>query len=573
MLRLPFVPSLSTPAFRTAAAAWLLLAGCSVNRLVPADSTDGGTDAAGCYRDEECDDGISCTQDYCQVLDGVGSCRHEPDHGWCEANGRPAAPPDGVHEACVVRRCAPDSPVSGLDGCIWDAAPREGADCNDGTYCNGPDTCQDGACVPKEADANPCASSLTCDPGLDTCVGCTDDSQCAAPKAYCDPDRVLCVECLTDAHCDDGNPCTTESCDANGDCERSFVPSGGACGGGNVCDGSGNCVQCVDDTQCSGATPRCNTASNTCVQCLARNDCRDGNTCTNDRCMGNTCSNPFVASGGACGGGNVCDGSGNCVQCVDDTQCSGATPRCNTASNTCVQCTANAHCNDANPCTNDQCMGNTCRNTNRSAGSACGGGNVCDGSGTCVQCVDDTQCSGATPRCDTTSNTCVQCLLASDCPSDGNSCTNERCSGSHMCIYPNRPLASPCTGESGVCDGSGNCVQCVDDTQCSGATPRCNTASNTCVQCTANAHCDDANPCTNDQCMGNTCSNPFVASGSACGGGNVCDGSGNCVQCVDDTQCSGATPYCDTTSNTCVQCLNDTQCFPGQMCKSDNTCD
>src|SRR5262249_27717760 len=32
------------------------------------------------------------------------------------------------------------------------------------------------------------------------------------------------------------------------------------------------------------------------------------------------------------------------------------------------------------------------------------------------------------------------------------------------------------------------------------------------------------------------------------------------VQCVDDTTCSGGTPYCDTSLDRCVACLTDANC-------------
>ncbi len=70
------------------------------------------------------------------------------------------------------------------------------------------------------------------------------------------------------------------------------------------------------------------------------------------------------------------------------------------------------------------------------------------------------------------------------------------------------------------------CVQCVQDSECSGSTPACNTATNTCVQCNA----------------------------------------------AVTTQCTGTTTVCDTPTNTCVQCIADAQCTGGQTCRVNNMC-
>ncbi len=415
------LPCLRRPLVALSTLLWSFAA-CSADRLAVPRDGDGGRQEAGtnsCARDPECDDGIPCTLDLCEVLDGVGRCRHEPDHDWCEVNGRPARLPEGQDADCIVRRCDPSRAEGEPSGCTWDAALREGQACNNGVYCDGNDTCQSGQCKPLDAEADPCPASLSCDPVRDSCVGCTSDAQCAGTgRPFC-RDGEVCVECLNDSDCDDTNPCTADTCSESGDCEHTDIAAGTACPGGNVCDGGGSCVQCISDAQCSGSTPRCNTASNTCVRCLANSDCDDTNPCTNDRCgTDNTCSNPPVAAGATCPGGNVCDGSGNCVECISDAQCSGSTPRCNPASNTCVRCLANSDCDDTNPCTNDRCgTDNTCTNPPLASGTTCPGGNVCDSSGRCVECVSNAQCSGSsTPLCHPDFNTCVECFIDRNCP-------------------------------------------------------------------------------------------------------------------------------------------------------------
>jgi hypothetical protein len=54
-------------------------------------------------------------------------------------------------------------------------------------------------------------------------------------------------------------------------------------------------------------------------------------------------------------------------------------------------------------------------------------------------------------------------------------------------------------------------------------------------------------------------------------GQGVCNGQGSCLECVDDTQCAGALPYCDAGS--CVECLLDAQCGADRYCASKSCAD
>jgi len=68
--------------------------------------------------------------------------------------------------------------------------------------------------------------------------------------------------CVTVDDCDDGNPCTSDTCDATRQCDHAFLPDG------DPCDLGGNC--------CLG---RC-----TIPQCTSSVDCDDGDDCTIDSC-------------------------------------------------------------------------------------------------------------------------------------------------------------------------------------------------------------------------------------------------------------------------------------------------
>jgi hypothetical protein len=99
----------------------------------------------------------------------------------------------------------------------------------------------------------------------------------------------------------DGIPCGCE-----GDSACSSTPATPACGSNGIC------VQCspCNLTACTGSTPVCNPATNTCVGCV-----------TNADCSGST---------------PICDAtSKTCRACVSDADCSGATPHCNLTTGTC----------------------------------------------------------------------------------------------------------------------------------------------------------------------------------------------------------------------------------------------
>lgn len=131
------------------------------------------------------------------------------------------------------------------------------------------------------------------------------------------------------------------------------------------CDpGSGQCVPCIVDSQCSPPLPRC--VLQQCVQCAGPGDCPGGQTCETP---GLTCVTS-CADGGSCPQGTSCD----------------------TTRGVCVGCSSNADC------------------------ATSSAGHVCDvPSGRCVQCLSDAQCAFPTRRCNPADDQCVQCLTGADC--------------------------------------------------------------------------------------------------------------------------------------------------------------
>jgi len=112
-------------------------------------------------------------------------------------------------------------------------AGTEGCECTPAGYCDPPNTCESGICVPPAEDTST-------DTPVDTVVDTATD------------DFVGEVECSSDGECDDGNPCTVDSCDLDyNECVHGAVDA----------DGDGYPAMEVEGTECTGGT-----------------DCQDDNT-------------------------------------------------------------------------------------------------------------------------------------------------------------------------------------------------------------------------------------------------------------------------------------------------------
>jgi len=115
------------------------------------------------------------------------------------------------------------------------------ADCDDGLFCNGTETCVTGSCANGTAPV------------------------CIAPTPFCDDALGSCAECLADADCDDGLFCDgSETCSA------------GACSAGTP-------------PACDGSMPFCDETLASCSECLGDGDCGKG-----ARCGAGVCIAPVV---------------------------------------------------------------------------------------------------------------------------------------------------------------------------------------------------------------------------------------------------------------------------------------
>jgi hypothetical protein len=377
---------------------------------------------------------------------------------------------------------------------------------------------------------------------------------------------------------DDRNSCTNDFC-MIGAPSHMMLPLNSPCGGLNRCNATGQCVGCVAATDCPGTDTACQTRvcgaqgvcgfsfkqAGTVVTDPAAGDCKglqcdgagnaqpvnsatdlpvDGNPCTTDECTDGTPSHRPIASGTTCGTDLVCDGANHCVACLSASTCPGTDTECHTRTclsgacgisnttggkSTAAQVTGDcktSQCNgagatftvpdvtdlpvDNNPCTADLCNGATPSNPSLTAGTSCGGGtSVCDGAGVCVGC-----------------------LIATTCPGSDTECHTRTCSAGHLCGLSNAlagkllPLQKTGDCKRSQCNGNGDPQTISDDADLP----------------------IDGTVCTGDICTDGVPSNPALASGTACGTGLICNGSGSCVGCVTVADCPGVDTACQQRS-------------------------
>lgn len=190
--------------------------------------------------------------------------------------------------------------------------------------------------------------------------------------------------------CDDGNPCTSDTCDKKLGCLHSNVAGscndGDACTSGDQCSGGvcgGTPVNCDDLNACTIDACQAGTCQHT------PKDCDDSDACTFDACEAGVCVHEPVS----CDDGDACTQDG----------CAGGS------------CTHDpVVCNDNNPCTDESCIpGQGC--------VAVPNSNPCDDDN---PCTTDDLCSGG------------GCYgITKDC-SDGDPCTADACNGiSGACVH------------------------------------------------------------------------------------------------------------------------------------------
>ncbi len=237
-------------------------------------------------------------------------------------------------------------------------------DCGDGIDNDGDGKidCADADCKAEAACVENCTDGK--DNDLDDQVDCKDADCAQAPSCLC-----------LSLNCDDKQACTTDSCDdTTGKCvhidNKLTCDDGDACTSGDGC-GGGKCVgaakDCSDGDPCT--TDSCDAKTGTCAHakivgcggCKTSADCGDGNVCTDDSCdvstgkCANTNNTKACDGGDVCSYGDVCDGTGSCKTGTSKT------------------------CEDGNVCTIDSCDSKTgaCSYAHTKDGTTCDDGKAC----------------------------------------------------------------------------------------------------------------------------------------------------------------------------------------------------
>ncbi|MDI1451101.1 hypothetical protein [Polyangium sp. 6x1] len=574
------------------------------------------------------DDNEPCTADAC--TNGTPSNTDTPDGGNCQRGDESGTCQMGVCQiSCDAQNpcddgnsCTDDFCNFATSTCVFtnlDGQPTPGAtqkpgDCKQKLCVNGKDTdVIDDTDVP--VDVNPCTDNV--------CTLGTASNPNTNAGTFCEPGQPevcdgngACVECTQPEHCTGivETDCTKRACVEN-KCVSDYL--GNETTAGAASQAPGDCKRVVCNGVDGGVEP---INDNTDVP-------NDGNPCTIDFCTGGAPDYDNAAANTNCGGSNVCNSMGQCVGCNTASQCPGTDDFCKTrtcnsgvcgfsykgdgtvtpsgqtamdckvqvcdgAGNFVIRPDTNDFGDDGNPCTKNQCtaQGNNSY-PNEAFGFTCNvnGGDICNGNGQCKKsngknCGANGECAGnicADAICcnNACTNGCQACNVAgslgtcTNVPTgqdDSPSCTgvNNSCDGGGVC---KKELGVSC-GNSGECL-SGNCVDgvcCVSS--CGTACKACNIAGNLgqCVNIPA-GQTDSAPACTGaSQCDGmGTCKK---ATGQGCGGANDCV-SGFCVDSICcSTDCTGGCKACNV-SGSLGTCTNVPSGQDDGACAGDQSCD
>jgi hypothetical protein len=237
---------------------------------------------------------------------------------------------------------------------------------------------------------------------------------------------------------------------------------------------------------------------------------------------------------------------------------------------------------DDNPCTQDFCMGGTCRHEPVGDRVGCPGA-LCIEGACCTGCIDNMG------RCRVGNNVLFCGSAARDCTvcNDQDACTQDGCMNG---TCRTQPLTGP-TCPTGVCV-DGRC-QCGGAGQPCCAGGACNEPGTMCMNGTCGGCGADGQPCCGSGSSGgNICGPGLLCEGGKCGkcggAGQPCCADGSCQTgnvCAGATRicqpCGGMGQPCCATGDACgmnLACLNGScgcggqnqPCCGGTMCTSDN---
>jgi hypothetical protein len=324
-----------------------------------------------------CNDSIACTTDTCDPATGL--CSFTPDNSKC-SNGQYC---DGVETcsaatgciagtavvctntdgvACTEEKCneatdscplvgvpnhslCPSGQVCSATGCTPGKSCTIDANCDDGLFCTGVESCVSGIC--QGGTPVDCADTVDCT--VDSCDEAANACKHVATNSLCD-DKNVCngtETCDAQTGCkfgtqlncaDDGKSCTFETCVPGVGCQS--FPDNSACNDGKFCNGTERCAPsavganattgCVagtavtcpsDNIACT--TESCDEATKTCVKTTDNSKCACGETCDATLGCGKNCT-VRACAGHVYACGDCIDNDGDCKLDSNDSQCLGA---------------------------------------------------------------------------------------------------------------------------------------------------------------------------------------------------------------------------------------------------------
>ncbi|MCC6873032.1 MAG: hypothetical protein IT378_01890 [Sandaracinaceae bacterium] len=434
-----------------------------------ADSArDGGTpDAGDACLEVDCDDRNSCTDDSCEA----GVCVHAPN----------------------------------------------GAECDDGVYCNGGDRCAAGSCGSHAGD--PC-EGLSCDEGADRCLGCGPALPCPEPS------------CGPYGECDYASACATNGSRAR-TCTTFTCTSGTCVPSTRTETDTAGCARSTTGMSCSPTTctafGACGGFASTCDPTGAQSRTCTDYTCAAGMCAGTrrsdsqSCMRPtdgLSCGASTCGPWGACDYASTCDETATQTRsCNGAI----CASGSCISGMPNIESQD--------CIRDT-------DGAACGTGLACAG-GSCGACPSGYgDCDGRTTNGCETSLVFPNCYGCDTCGANADRCGS---GPDHRCSCGTRGYG--CTQAGQICCG-GSCRPPTDPDNCGACGRRCGDnqacSSGACVCASGWEDCngDPGDGCETDLSGTNDCG----ACGATCADGETCTG-GRC-ECFGNLGAPGGGAAC-----------------------------
>ncbi len=177
----------------------------------------------------------------------------------------------------------------------------------------------DGGCMLASAFRLPLCTQTVQQPNCRPCAAIDNGVACNGATPLCETDHASikggqCVACVADTTCSGATPVCDKSTGANADTCRACAsdadckdPTAPACVTGASDPKKGQCVGCTTNASCKAPKPACDTASETCVECIASSDCKDASkpVCTNHACVGRDGRPPASDGGVQPGGGDA----------------------------------------------------------------------------------------------------------------------------------------------------------------------------------------------------------------------------------------------------------------------------